>query len=137
MNLQPLSPDFSVTPQIEIAEIADLAACGYKSIIGNRPEREAPDQPAWGSLVAEAGRHGMSARHIPVVAGQIGPKDVKCFADALHTLPTPIAAFCRTGTRSAMLWALANPDELSVDERITTAAEHGHDIASLRDRMES
>ena len=79
----------------------------------------------------------MSARHIPVVPGQIGPNDVKCFADALHTLPTPIAAFCRTGTRSAMLWALANPDELSVDERITTAAEHGHDIASLRDRMES
>lgn len=136
MNLKPLSPDLSVTPQIEIAEVADLAACGFKSIIGNRPEGEGPDQPAWSSLVAEAERHGMSARQIPVVPGQIGADDVECFADALRDLPTPIAAFCRTGTRSAMLWGLANPDGLSVDERIAVAAAQGYDLAPLRDRME-
>ena len=132
----PLSPKLSVTPQIETAEVADLAACGFKSIIGNRPEREAPGQPDWSSLVAEAERHGISARQIPVVPGQIGPDDVKRFAEALRDLPPPIAAFCRTGTRSAMLWALANPDGLSVDERIAVAAAQGYDVASLRDRME-
>ena len=136
MNLKPLSPDLSVTPQIEIADVADLAARGLKSIIGNRPEGEAPDQPDWCSLVAEAERHGMSARQIPVVPGQIGPDDVERFADALRDLPTPIAAFCRTGTRSAMLWALANPDGLSVDERIAVAAAQGYDLVPLLDRME-
>lgn len=136
MNLRPLSPDLSVTPQIAVADVADLAARGVKSIIGNRPEGEAPDQPDWSSLVAEAERHGMSARQIPVVHGQIGPDDVLRFANALRDLPTPIAAFCRTGTRSAMLWALANPDELSVDERITAAAAQGYDLLPLRGRME-
>jgi len=136
MNLKPLSPNLSVTPQIEIAEVADLAARGFRSIIGNRPESEAPDQPDWSSLVAEAERHGMSACQIPVVLGQIGPDDVERFAEALRDLPTPIAAFCRTGTRSAMLWALANPDGLSVDERIATAAAQGYDLAPLRARME-
>ena len=136
MNLKPLSPELSVTPQIEIAEVADLAARGFKSLIGNRPESEAPDQPAWSLLVAEAERHGMSARQIAVVPGQIEANDVERFADALRDLPTPIAAFCRTGTRSAMLWALANPDELSVDERIAVAAAQGYDLAPLRDRME-
>ena len=136
MNLKPLSPKLSVTPQIEIAEVADLAACGFKSIIGNRPEGEGPDQPEWSSLVAEAERHGMTARQIPVIPGQIGPDDVQRFAEALRDLPTPIAAFCRTGTRSAMLWALANPDGLGVDERIAVAAAQGYDLAALRDRLE-
>jgi uncharacterized protein (TIGR01244 family) len=136
MNLKPLSPELSVTPQIEIAEVANLAALGFKSIIGDRPEGEAPGQPAWSSLVAEAERHGMSARQIPVVPGQISPEDVERFAEALRDLPTPIAAFCRTGTRSVMLWALANPDGLSVDERIAVAAAHGYDLAPLRNRME-
>jgi sulfide:quinone oxidoreductase len=136
MNLKPLSPDLSVTPQIEIAEVADLAARGFKSIIGNRPEGEAPDQPDWSSLVVEAERHGMSARQIPVIPGQIGPDDVERFADALRDLPTPVVAFCRTGTRSATLWALANPDGLSVDERIAAASAQGYDLTQLRGRME-
>ena len=136
MNLKPLSPDLSVTPQIQTADVPELAARGFKSIIGNRPEGEAPDQPDWSSLVAEAERRGMSARQIPVVPGQIGPDDVQRFADALRDLPTPIAAFCRTGTRSATLWALANPDRLSADERIAVAAAQGYDLAPLRDRME-
>ena len=135
MNVKPLSRDLSVMPQIEAADIADLAARGFKSIIGNRPESEAPDQPAWSSLVAEAERRGMLARQIPVIPGQIGPDDVKQFAEALRDLPTPVAAFCRTGTRSAMLWALANPDGLNVDERIAAAAAQGYDLAPLRDRM--
>lgn len=136
MILKPLSSGLSVTPQIEAADIADLAARGFRSIIGNRPEHEAPDQPAWSSLVAEAERHGLSARQIPVVPGQIAPDDVERFAEALRDLPTPIVAFCRTGTRSATLWALANPDGLSVDERIAAAAAQGYDLAPLRSRME-
>ena len=136
MNLKPLSAKISVTPQIEVAEVADLAARGFKSIIGDRPEGEDPDQPAWSSLVAEAERHGMSVCQIPVVPGHISADDVKRFAEALRDLPTPIAAFCRTGTRSAMLWALANPDGLSADARITVAAAQGYDLATLRERLE-
>ena len=136
MNLKPLSPELSVTPQIETPDVADLAVRGFKSIIGNRPEGEAPDQPAWSSLAAEAERQGMSTRQIPVVPGQISPDDIRRFAEALRDLPTPIAAFCRTGTRSAMLWALANPNGLSVDERIATAAAQGYDLAPLRERIE-
>ena len=136
MNLKPLSPDFSVTPQIEAADIAELAVRGFKSIIGNRPEGEAPDQPSWPSLVAQAERHGMSARQIPVVPGQIGPDDVRRFAEALRDLPTPIAAFCRTGTRSTILWALANEARLTANERIKIAAKEGYDLEPFRGLLE-
>ena len=136
MNLKPLTADLSVTPQIEPSEIAELAARGFKSIIGNRPEGETPEQPAWSSLAAQAEQHGLAALQIPVTVDQIGAADVERFAQALRELPKPIAAFCRTGTRAAMLWALANPGEQTTDERIRIAANHGFDLESLRGRLE-
>ena len=136
MNLKPLTADLSVTPQIEPSEIADLAARGFKSIIGNRPEGETPDQPAWSSLAAQAEQHGLAALQIPVTVGQIGAADVERFAQALRELPKPIAAFCRTGTRAAMLWALANPEGWTADERLRVAADQGFDLEPLRGRLE-
>ena len=136
MNLKPLTADLSVTPQIQPAEIAELAARGFKSIIGNRPEGETPEQPAWSSLAAQAEQHGLAALQIPVTVDQIGAADVERFAHALRELPKPIAAFCRTGTRAAMLWVLANPEGWTADERVQVAADQGFDLESLRGRLE-
>lgn len=136
MNLKPLTTDLSVTPQIQPAEIAELAARGFKSIIGNRPEGETTEQPAWSSLAAQAERHDLAARQIAVTVGQIGAADVERFAHVLRELPKPIAAFCRTGTRAAMLWALANPEGWTADERVQVAADQGFDLESLRGRLE-
>ena len=136
MNIKTLTPDLSVMPQVSQTHIAELARRGFKSIIGNRPDGEAPDQPAWAAIAAAADAHGMEARHIPVVASQIGDDDVAAFAETLRELPTPIAAFCRTGTRSAILWALANLDSRSADERIGMAASQGYDLEPFRGRIE-
>lgn len=135
MQLKPLSDDLSVTPQIAVGDVPELARLGFRSIIGNRPEGETPDQPAWEELAAEARKHGLDARQIPVVPGQIGDADVAAFGQALQDLPKPIAAFCRTGTRSAMLWALANSDSLPPEDRLHIAAEQGYDLSALRARL--
>ena len=135
MQLKPLTDRLSVTPQITAEDMPELVRLGFRSIIGNRPEGETPDQPAWEELAAEARKHGLEARQIPVVPGQIGDADVAAFGKALQDLSKPIAAFCRTGTRSAMLWALANPDSLPPEERLRIAAEQGYDLSALRARL--
>jgi uncharacterized protein (TIGR01244 family) len=136
MILKKLTRDLSVGPQPSSDDIAEMAKAGYKSLIGNRPDGEAEDQPTWAALSEAGGRQGMQVRHIPVVAGAITETDVAAFRDALLTLPRPVAAFCRTGTRSTMLWALANPESLSAEERIKIAADAGYDLEPLRSRME-
>ena len=136
MKSQMLTPDLSVMPQVSETDIAELSRRGFKSIISNRPDGEAPDQPAWTVIAAAARSHGLEARHIPVVASQIDDDDVSAFAAALRDLPTPIAAFCRTGTRAALLWALANKDSQSADERIRIAAKEGFDLEPFRARIE-
>ena len=136
MKSKMLTPDLSVMPQVSETDIAELSRRGFKSIISNRPDGEDAGQPAWTAIATAAHSHGMEARHIPVVAGQIDDDDVAAFAVALRDLPTPIAAFCRTGTRAALLWALADEGSQSADERIRIAASQGYDLAPFRARIE-
>lgn len=137
MKLAVLTPNVTALPQPTAEEIGDLAQRGYRSIIGNRPEGETPDQPAWTELKAAAAANGMEAVQIPVVASKISGRDVEAFRDALERLPKPIAAFCRTGTRSTLLWALANQGNLTVDERISIAAKEGYDLQPFRTLLET
>ena len=136
MNIKMLTPALAVMPQVSETDIAELAGRGFKSIICNRPDGESPDQPAWATIDAAARSHGMEARHIPVIASKISDDEVAAFAEALRDLPSPIAGFCRTGTRAAILWALANEGSQGADERIRVAASQGYDLEPLRARIE-
>ena len=135
METKKLADDFSAAGQVSVAEIADVAAAGFKSIICNRPDGEAGGQPAFAEIAAAAEAHGLQSRYIPVVPGQIGASDVEAFRAAANELPKPVLAYCRTGTRSANLWSMAltggagSPGAVvSNRSRDTTAASRRHDI---------
>jgi uncharacterized protein (TIGR01244 family) len=58
--------------------------------------------------------------------------DVDAFAATLQSAAEPVVAHCRSGTRSALLWALTrlreDADPLAL---VAEAARHGIDIAGL------
>lgn len=103
-----LSPNLAVRPQVEPAEIGELAAQGYKGIINARPDGEEPGQPKSAELEAEAQRHGLAYTHIPVVPGQATSEDAARFAEAVSQCDGKVVGFCRSGARAAGLWELAN-----------------------------
>lgn len=135
MELRRLNPNFAVGPQIEPNAVETLAALGFRSILVNRPDGEEPGQPDFDTIADAARKQGMEVRHQPIAPGQIGEEQVESFAQALHDLPGPTYAYCRTGTRSITLWVLANPDCLSAEDRIQLAADNGYDLAGLRQRL--
>ncbi len=102
-----VTPDFSVSAQILPEDVAEAAALGFRSIMSNRPDGEAPGQPETAAIRAEAERLGLTFVHVPVVSGAITEANVDDFAAALAELPTPVLAYCRSGTRSRNLWQLA------------------------------
>jgi sulfide:quinone oxidoreductase len=136
VKLAVLTPNVTVLGQPSVEEIAQLAERGYRSIISNRPENETDDQPEWRDLKAAAATRGMDAVQIPVVMGQISDEQVDAFRDALDRLPKPIAVFCRSGTRAALLWALANRAGLTVEEQISIVGREGYDLEPFRQRLE-
>ena len=107
MTITQLNSQLSVRPQVFPHEIAEIAAAGFKGIINNRPDNEAPDQPASAQIEAEARRHGLAYWHIPIVPGQAAEADARAFAEALRQVDGPVLAFCRTGNRSTGLFKMS------------------------------
>lgn len=107
MTITKLDSQLSVRPQVLPHEIAEIAAAGFKGIINNRPDKEAPDQPVSAEIEAEARRHGVSYWHIPIVPGQASEADARAFAEALRQADGPVLAFCRTGNRSTGLFNMS------------------------------
>jgi uncharacterized protein (TIGR01244 family) len=99
---------FGTLGQIQPSDLALIAEQGYRSVINNRPDFEAgADQPTSEAIAAEAEKLGLHYAHLPVVPGAITPEQVVEMARLLKTLPGPILAFCRSGTRSTNLYQMA------------------------------
>ncbi|MGM0584010.1 MAG: TIGR01244 family sulfur transferase [Pseudomonadota bacterium] len=138
MERKPVSPEFSVSPQITVADVGLAAAQGVRSIICNRPDGEDPDgeQPPSDEIREAAEAHGLAFRYIPVVSGQVTDEAARGFADALDSLPLPAMAYCRTGTRSITLWALSRARRLTPEAILKAAEAAGHDLWNLRGRLD-
>lgn len=108
LHARPLSDQLQVAPQIQIGDIADIARLGFRSILNNRPDGEAEDQPSSAALASAAAAHGLAYAHQPVRVSTLGATDVLRFQNLLAELPKPILGFCRTGTRTTMLWTRAH-----------------------------
>lgn len=126
MNIKKMTPNISVCGQIKHRDMAAIAALGFKTVINNRPDREVPFQPRTKTLAARAKKTGITYLYLPVISGKISQKDIDDFAALLAKAQGPVLAFCRTGTRSANLWAHANPDSLSPDEITQIGLQAGY-----------
>jgi uncharacterized protein (TIGR01244 family) len=121
------------SPQIGLAEVSAAKAQGITLIINNRPEGESSDQTT-GDAIEEATRAaGMDYVAIPVTHAGFSEWQVQAMAAALAGAKGPVLAYCRSGTRSTLLWALAEasaggePDALAAK-----AAGAGYDITPVR-----
>lgn len=136
MDLHKLTEDLAVTAQIDPAEIPLLAAQGIRSIICNRPDGEAPGQPPFSTVEQAAAASGITAVYLPVVSNAISEEDAAAFGEALQELPKPILAYCRSGTRSAVLWSLSEAGKRPIEDILSKAAQAGYDLSPLRPRLE-
>ena len=108
LAVQSLSPDFSVSPQLSPEAMAAAAAQGFRSVINNRPDFEGgPDQPTGAAMAAAARAAGLEYVHLPVAPGYQSPDEIARFGELLASMPKPILAFCRSGTRSGKLYRAA------------------------------
>jgi uncharacterized protein (TIGR01244 family) len=102
------TPNFSTVGQIDLNDIPQIAALGFKSVIDNRPDFEGgPTQPLHSDIEALLKQNGLEFSYLPVISGQITLEQVHAMAQLLESLPKPILAFCRSGTRSTNLFQMA------------------------------
>lgn len=132
-----LSGTMLASPQISAAEIAEAKALGVTLIVNNRPDGEAENQPSGAEIEAAAREAGIGYVSIPVTAAGFSQPQVEAMREALSASEGPVLAYCRSGTRSTLLWSLAqaslgeDPDAIAA-----AAAGAGYDIGPVRPAME-
>jgi len=132
-----LTDSVFASPQISLADVAVAAAQGIGLIINNRPENESDDQPPGSAIEAAAVAAGIDYIAIPVTHAGFSEGQVKAMAAALAATEQPVLAYCRSGTRSTLLWALAEASRgVSPDQLAGQAAAAGYDIGPVRTLMD-
>jgi len=133
-----LTDDIKVSPQITLDQVAAAKAEGITMIINNRPEGESDDQTPGAEIEAAAIAAGIEYIAIPVTHSGFSMPQVDAMIAALEKLEGKTLAYCRSGTRSTLLWALAqaklgkNPARLSAD-----AAKAGYDLTPVRPMLDA
>ena len=136
MELKTINKQLSVSPQIMPEDVAELAKQGFKSLICNRPDGEGADQPVFAEIQKAAKKHKLEVRYLPVVSGRVQDEDAAAFGKALDELPKPVMAYCRTGTRSATLWALDQGARgVSLSGVLSATKSAGYDMSGVVRRI--
>lgn len=133
-----LTNEFHVAPQIALADVAAAAEQGFALIINNRPDGEEPAAPQCDDIAAAAAAAGLAYAAIPVGHGGFSHAQLDALDAALGAHPGKALAYCRSGTRSTHLWALASArGGADVDELCGAAAGAGYDLTPLRPMLTS
>ncbi|MFY7745454.1 MAG: TIGR01244 family sulfur transferase [Erythrobacter sp.] len=128
-----LTENVLVSPQLALADVAAAAASGVAMIINNRPDGEDPDAPQSADIAAAAAAAGLNYVEIPVGHAGFSEPQVDAMIAALEQAEGPILAYCRSGTRSTLLWALAQAKQGENPDAIARAAmQAGYDISPVR-----
>lgn len=103
-----LADQLYIAPQINREDAAEAAKLGITTVICNRPDQEEPGQPTFAEITARLSEAGITeVKHQPLTAPQITEADALSFADTLAASKGPVLAYCRTGTRCSLLWAIS------------------------------
>lgn len=137
-RLVELDEGFYVAGQVDPAEVPDWRAQGIVAVINNRPDGEEAGQPAASAVQAACAAAGLACHHVPVTMQTLSPEVVDAFQAARREATGPVLAFCRSGMRSTLLWALAEAryGERSAEALLEQARQAGYDLSSAAGLLE-
>jgi len=128
-----LSTTVFASPQIEIADLTKAKATGIGLIINNRPDGEEPSAPQDAEVAAAAKAHGLGYIAIPIGHSGFSEPQIDQMIAALDGASGSVLAYCRSGTRSTLLWALAQAKAGHDPDAIASAAmAAGYDVSAIR-----
>lgn len=131
MNPILITPEFAVSAALDAEMVEALADRGLAALMGVAPDTDGVRESE--AIRAQAHRAGIAFTHLPVVVGLITQAQVDAFRRALDAADGPVLAYCHSGLRAALMWALARQDELGRVHVIAKAKEAGFEISAYMD----
>ncbi|EZP56131.1 MULTISPECIES: TIGR01244 family sulfur transferase [Sphingomonas] len=137
-DIRTINDRISVAPQITADDMAAIKAAGFVAIVNNRPDDEEGGQPAGDAIRAAAEAAGLAYSAIPVTHAGFSHPQIDAMAAALTAADGPVLAYCRSGTRSCNLWALAAA-KAGRDPALLVAQARGagYDLGAMRPTLDA
>ena len=123
-------------PQVAPEDFATIRAAGFVTVINNRPDAEIPPHLHTDPMRQAAEAAGLTYVVNPVIGGAITEDNVATQRQTIEQSPGPVFAYCASGNRSSVVWALAHAGKVPADELIGTAARFGYSLEWLRPTLE-
>ena len=128
-----LTENIFVAPQLALEDVEDAAALGIGMIVNNRPDGEEPSAPQGHAIETAAAAGGLGYVAIPITHAGFSAPQIDAMIAAMEQAEGPILAYCRSGTRSTLLWALAAAKQgEEPDTIVRAAAQAGYDVSPIR-----
>lgn len=137
MDIRHLTPDYAVSPQIDPADLPAIKALGFTSVIDNRPDGEIPPHLHAAAMRTAAEALGLDFVINPVVGGAMTMDNVAAQGGAIAAAKGPVLAYCASGNRSSVVWALSQAGNRPVDDLIGLPARFGYQLEHLRPQLQA
>lgn len=137
MDLRQITDSYSVAPQLAPTDMAALAEAGFTTVICNRPDGENPAPLQAAAMQAAAEAAGLHFVFNPVTGGQLTMDNVEEQRDAIDAAEGPVVAYCASGNRSTIVWALGMAGELPTTEIIARGEKWGYQLEWLRPQIDA
>lgn len=137
METRRITDSYSVAPQITAEDMAGIAAMGFTDVICNRPDCEVPADLRAARIRAAAEAAGLAFHELPLTYEDMTPERIARQRRICQQATGPVLAYCASGTRCTVAWALGEAGNRAADEILSMARAAGYDLAPLRPRLDA
>lgn len=136
MDARKLTPRYSVSPQIAPEDLADIARQGFTTVICNRPDAEVPPDLSSAVMAQAAAAAGLAFHVLPLTHQTMTPENVVRQRAMIEESAGPVLAYCASGTRCSVIWALGEAAHRPVDDVLAATRAAGYALDNLRPTLE-
>ena len=137
MDIRQITPDYAVSPQITPADLVAVTAAGFTTVIDNRPDAEISADLHEPVMRAAAEALGLTFVANPIIGGALTMANVTAQRAAMDAATGPVFAYCASGNRCSIVWALAEARNRPVDDLVGLPARFGYQLDHLRPQIEA
>ncbi len=136
MDIRPLTETYAVSPQIAPEDMDAIVAAGFKTLVCNRPDGEIPPELHAEQMRKAAEAAGLQFVLNPVIGGAISMENVTAQGETLAQSDGPVLAYCASGNRSSIVWALSQAGQRPTDELVAIPARYGYMLEPFRQMLD-
>lgn len=136
MDIRSLSAAYAVSPQISVEDIPALSDAGVTLVICNRPDNEVPPSHQAETIGASVREAGLSFEVLPLTHQTMTPENIARQAELVASANGPVLAYCASGTRCSVIWALDQVKTRTPDAVLADLASAGYQLDALRPTLQ-